>query len=418
MAQSDYPDLPPMRMDIQMIPASYQGQTVFVIQDPLGFAPHGAALTQQSIGLLMVLSQSESFLEFQSALTRLQNGVIVSRWEAEKVVEQFDQLFLLETDRYRHARQRLVEEFGRQRSRPPALAGQAYPGEADTLREFLDGMAPPLDIRDRIPPGRAVKAIIAPHIDFLAGRRVYAAAYAAWPEAAPQRILLLGTGHQLGEWFFSLTEKDYETPLGTLPTAADTVARLREAAGECAAPDDFAHRSEHSLEFQSLFIRRRLGDAPVRCVPVLCGSFDGLLEQVARPRDEAGLVPVLDALAEVARDPGTLVIAGVDLCHVGLKFGDREPAREREAEARAHDRRLLDALVAGDIAAFWGEARAAEDRYHVCGLSSLATLLEILGPVQGTVLDYEFWHEDLTQSAVSFAAAVLWSADEPSEKQE
>jgi len=417
MSQSDTPDLPPLRLDIQMIPASYQGQTVFVIQDPLGFAPPGAALTQQSIGLLMMLTQSESFDEFQSALTRLQGGVLVSRWEVEKVVEQFDQLFLLETDGYRHARQRLVEEFGRQRSRPPALAGMAYPGEADALRDFLDGMAPAVDIREKIPPGRAVKAIIAPHIDFQAGRRVYAAAYAAWPEERPRRILLLGTGHQVGEWFFSLTDKDYETPLGTLPTAADTVARLREAAGECAAPDDFAHRSEHSLEFQSLFIRRRLGDAVVPGVPVLCGSFDVLLEQVARPRDEAGLVPVLDALAEVARDPGTLVVAGVDLCHVGLKFGDRQPAREREPEARVHDRHLLDALVAGDVTAFWREARDAGEGYHVCGLSTLATLLEILGPVQGAVLDYEFWHEDMTQSAVSFAAAVLWTAAESAEKE-
>jgi AmmeMemoRadiSam system protein B len=412
MPEHEYTELPSMRLDIQMIPADYQGQTVFVIQDPLGFVPRGAALTQHSIGLLMVLSQSGSFDEFQSALTRLQNGVLVSRWEAEKVVEQFDQMFMLETERYYDSRRRLVEDFGRQPTRPAVLAGVAYPDEAEALRRFLPDPENPEEIRRHIPAGRTPKAIVAPHIDLEAGRRVYAAAYAAWPDKPPRRVLMLGTGHHLGEWLYSLTEKDYETPLGALPTATDQVRALRESAGECAAPDDFAHRTEHSLEFQSIFVRRQLGEAPVSCLPVLCGSFDVLLDQVDRPRDEAGLVPFLDALAEVARDPGTLVIASVDLCHVGLKFGDNRPARELEEEATAHDRRLLDALAAGDVAAFWAEARAAENRYNVCGLSSLATMLEILGPVRGEVLDYEFWHEDITHSAVSFAAAVMWEDDE------
>jgi hypothetical protein len=37
----------------------------------------------------------------------------------------------------------------------------------------------------------------------------------------------------------------------------------------------------------------------------------------------------------------------------------------------------------------------------------LATLLEILPGAKGLCLDYEFWKEEPTQSAVSFAAIVL-----------
>ncbi len=76
-------------------------------------------------------------------------------------------------------------------------------------------------------------------------------------------------------------------------------------------------------------------------------------------------------------------------------------------EAKRHDKLLLDALCRGSVQAFWSESKRTDDAYNVCGFSCLACLLEILPGCQGYLLDYDFWEEEATQSAVSFAAVVM-----------
>jgi hypothetical protein len=45
----------------------------------------------------------------------------------------------------------------------------------------------------------------------------------------------------------------------------------------------------------------------------------------------------------------------------------------------------------------------------VCGFPALATLLEVLPPGRGRVLDHRLWMEDATRSGVGFGA-VLFTA--------
>jgi predicted class III extradiol MEMO1 family dioxygenase len=76
-------------------------------------------------------------------------------------------------------------------------------------------------------------------------------------------------------------------------------------------------------------------------------------------------------------------------------------------EAKRHDHALIAALAAADGPAFWAESRKMRDRYNVCGFSTLASLLDAFPEVKGRLVDYEFWKEEATQSAVSYAAIVL-----------
>jgi hypothetical protein len=105
-----------------------------------------------------------------------------------------------------------------------------------------------------------------------------------------------------------------------------------------------------------------------------------------------------------------LIVAGVDFSHIGPKFGHDEPAASLLPEAKKHDRSLLDAVCRCDATAFWSEARKENDKYNVCGLSTLALLLELLPGRAGYVLGYDFWMEEATQSAVSYAALAFPSA--------
>ncbi len=146
---------------------------------------------------------------------------------------------------------------------------------------------------------------------------------------------------------------------------------------------------------------------PFSLLPILCGSFHEFLDRASRPSEIPGVSEFLSILRQcIESEPETLVIAGVDFSHIGLKFGHGVSASALMAEAREHDRALLSALGSGSAIRFWKETRRVEDRFHVCGFSAMACLLELFDAV-GHTLDYEFWEEDSTQSAVSFAAVLM-----------
>jgi AmmeMemoRadiSam system protein B len=159
-----------------------------------------------------------------------------------------------------------------------------------------------------------------------------------------------------------------------------------------------------------VFLQHVLASADFRIVPILCGFMEPHLSQCSRFSDIPSVGPFLDCLRDAAAAEGTLVVAGVDLAHVGLKFGDKLPASALMSAAEAHDKALIDALCRMDAEAFWSTLAGVEDRYHVCGASALACLLEILPAGTGTLLQDDMWHEETTRSAVGFASVLFATA--------
>jgi AmmeMemoRadiSam system protein B len=260
------------------------------------------------------------------------------------------------------------------------------------------------------PRGR-IRALVAPHIDLSAGYRAYASAYQMLQFARSSRIVLLGVGHQLLTHLFCLTDKNFETPFGVATSDASLIRELREAGGDTVAANDFAHRSEHSIEFQLIFLQHLLTEGSFDIVPILCGSVQTCLREYSRNtyREKAG--PFLKKLRKIIMEPEkeTLIVAGVDFSHIGPKFGHDMPARYLQSQSESHDKRLLSHLCRLDGDSFWEESREMEDRFNVCGFAALACLLEALPPCKGEVLRYELWHEEATRSAVSFSAVVFTS---------
>src|SRR5262249_61629922 len=84
------------------------------------------------------------------------------------------------------------------------------------------------------------------------------------------------------------------------------------------------------------------------------------------------------------------VIAGVDLAHVGPRFGDPEPnTPEGLAAVRTADLSMLEAIVAGDPIAFYASVAHDGDRRRICGLSPIYTFLRALPGASGRLLRYE-----------------------------
>jgi AmmeMemoRadiSam system protein B len=403
--------VPRLRQDLEIIPTSYQGERAFLVRDYLGLIQDPVILQGDTLNLLGLLDGKRTVRDIQVELVRLRRGGLVDSASIEKMIQELDSATLLHSPRYETQKEKILAEYARLAVREPSHAGASYPAEPDRLQDYLHSILEKAGEDKTIPPGLHLRALIAPHIDLEVGQRVYGRAYRAIQGMKPRRVVLLGTGHSLDDGVFALTKKDFLTPLGRVETDGRAVRRLREAGGNHCSASDIAHRREHSLEFELLFLQHAFGSS-FSLVPVLCGSLSRELGRVCRPAEIPGVGRILTELRSYwEEDPaGTLLVAGVDFSHIGPKFGHRERATSLLLEARSHDLALIKALTAGDVRAFWAESRRVQDRFNVCGFSAMAFLLEIFPEARGLLLDYEFWMEESTQSAVSFAAAVLGSA--------
>ncbi len=404
--REDHP-VPRLRTDLEVVPTSYQGKRALLIRDALGLIRQPVILQGEALSLVTLIDGKKTIRDLQVELVRARRGMLIDLDDVEKIIDQLDSAFLLQSRLYEREKERLISEYAQLAVREASHAGLSYPASEPELRRYLDSI---LESEGRLEPGpdRPPDALISPHIDLEAGKRAYALAYGAIRHRRFGRVFLLGTGHSLDDGFYCLTGKDFQTPLGLVKTEREVVKKLRKAGGVAISRSDIFHRREHSLEFQILFLQHLFGSSFV-IVPILCGSFAAMLERVSRPSQLEG---VADFLAQLRRcweeeREDSLFVAGVDFSHIGPKFGHRERAASLLLEARHHDQKLLEAVTRGDVEALWAEARRVRDRFNVCGFSALAALLEVLPGAQGRVLDYRFWQEEATQSAVSFAAAVL-----------
>ena len=399
--------IPPVRRDLEFFPIQHEGQQFVLIRDSLGLVDEGKAVGLPLYQLLALLDGKTTVRDLQMVFMQQQGGVLVGTDEIESLLAHLDESFFLDSERYQNARKQIIADFTSQRIRACALCGKSYPDNPSELKERLDEI---LQGHPALPrPGGKIVALVAPHIDLTVGTQGYSTAYQMLEGAAPSRIILLGIGHHLQNALFSLTDKDFETPLGVAKADPTAVFQLKKAGREIIAPDDFVHRSEHSIEFQLIFAQHILKDCPFAAVPILCGSLQAGLPEYSRQAYQETAGPFLETLRDLLSEPGhdTLILAGVDFSHIGPKFGHDMPATAMENQAQKHDQNLLEHLSRLDADSFWDESRQVRDRFNVCGFSAMACLLEVLPECRGETLSYDMWHEAPTRSAVSFASLVF-----------
>jgi AmmeMemoRadiSam system protein B len=398
--------IPSLRKDIDIIPTMYQGEKVFLVKDFLGLIPQPLLLRGEALQVIGLIDGRRGIRDIQLELMRLHGGVFIGSEDVEKMISQLNKAFLLDSPDYRQEKNKIIQDYTRHQIREASLAGKAYPEEPDQLGFYIQSILDMSEKRPDVLEEKQVSALVAPHIDLEVGKKIYANAYHVLKDLSPEKILLLGTGHNLSNAYFSLTTKDFITPLGRVNTDKDWIERLKETSPSgLIAPHDIDHKNEHSLEFQILFLQHMFGN-DFKLLPVLCGSFHQVLHHFSEPREIPGISDFISGLRHFlgAKDDPSLIVAGVDFSHIGPKFGHREPATSLLLEAKKHDRSLIDALCQGDRITFWSLVQKQNNTYNVCGFSTLALLLELLSDKTGCVLGYDFWMEEATQSAVSYAA--------------
>jgi len=314
----------------------------------------------------------------------------------------------LEDDTFARMRDERHRDFASAARRAAVHAGSAYPAVEDLLREamgqYMDGAAAAVPAAQA--PGGLI-GIAAPHVSPEGGWQSYRAAYAALGAADGERtFVILGTSHYGEPERFGLTRKPFLTPYGETGIDTDLVDELAEGGGPGAVLEDYCHSVEHSIEFQVVFLQHLFGPA-IRIVPVLCGPFARSTVGAGRPEDDEAVRRFLGALGEVAAREGRrlLWVLGVDMAHVGRRYGDGRSARvgdETMARVEARDRARIDRVAAGSASDFWELVQEKSDDLRWCGASPLYAFLHAVRPPRGELLRYEQWNID-EASVVSFA---------------
>jgi len=385
----------------------------FLIRDPLRFSDTIAVLPRQLARCLPLFDGDHTDLDLRLALARMTGELGVSEL-ADALVGSLREAGFLEDEAFAELRSTKERGFAESPLRLAAHAGGAYPEGADELAREIDGHleAGRADaLSSAGGGGRELFGVAAPHVAFEGGGACYGTAYASVPDRAADRtFIVLGTSHYGVPDRFGLTAKPFVTPFGQTTTDDEGVAALVRAAPSAVTLEDYCHAVEHSIELQVLFLQRRFGP-DVRVLPILCGPLGGAADRP--PNQGTGIAAFEEALRALALERAAFWVLGIDLAHVGQRYGDALPATAGEGpllEVGAADRARLARVTAGDARGFLDAVGGVEDRLHWCGASALQLFLRAAGPLRGRTLRYEQWNID-AGSVVSFAALAFWRAE-------
>lgn len=290
------------------------------------------------------------------------------------------------------------------------MAGLSYPERRKELEYLIDTLiSENYEWEESESPydSDPVGALI-PHIDLQRGGRIYGGVYRELRKRKkPDAVIVLGTCHQPSGSCIILTDKDFETPLGIVrhdPGLADELERITSCDFN---KQEWLHKNEHSVEFQSLFLAKIFPGA--KMLPVLCGSFSDPVTGEMPDSPPEDVEEFISAVREIIGNSGRdiLVIASSDLAHAGRQFGDEFVVDERDyARIELEDRTLLENFKSGDRTRFYSDLAGAGNRNHICGYAGIYTMIGICEPCTGLLGSYGQWKDP--DGTATFAGGVLF----------
>ena len=393
-----------LRPTLDFMPSPVPDKPGLLIRDPFYFSDATLIIPPALVESLTYFDGTRSSLDLREHLVRLTGDLDVSGLE-QHLIDSLSEAGFLEDETFFRRKEEAERAFASAPTRESVHAGTGYPEHpaelTSTLQGYLVGNG-----AAAAPTGR-VRAIAAPHVSPYGGIDSYRAAYASLtPADAEKTFVILGTSHYGQPDRFGLTRKAFTTPFGETGTNLLLVDEIARAAGDGALMEDYCHAIEHSIEFQVVFLQHLFGPN-VKVVPVLCGAFSRGMRSGGKPDDDEAVKRTIGALGEIAAREGDrlLWVLGVDMAHMGRRYGDRfEAAADRgEMEDVARrDRLRIERMEQGDAAGFWEQVRENRDDLKWCGSSPIYTFLRAMPDVRGSLLHYQQWNID-PQSVVSFA---------------
>lgn len=402
----------PILRPLDFQPVIYQEQQMWLLRDPLQLTTQQLVMPAPLAQLLLFCDGTRTREEIHAAFCR-QIASDVEFAVVDEALAQLDEACLLDNPRSQEAFQAVLTSYRSQSHRAPALAELSYPGKPSELTTLFQSYMGEDEQNDD--PGWRGRGIISPHIDYQRGGPVYAKTWLRAKAAVlnADLVLIFGTDHNGSAGAITLTRQPYATPYGVIPTDLDLIENLAQAIGpEAAFAEELHHRNEHSIELSAVWlhhINHVANREPVPMVPILCGSFQHFLMNGSHPDDDCRLGTTIETLRQHTAGKRVLAVASVDLAHVGPNFGDDYSMdAARRAELTQADGRLIQTIIDGDAGGFYEEISSVEDKYRICGFSSIYLLLRYLSSTQGVEVAYEHCPADpQDNSLVSICGLLL-----------
>jgi AmmeMemoRadiSam system protein B len=412
--------LPPLRRDVEVVPFEHEGKPVFVLSDAEAEGDRALALSPGGMAVASLLDGRSNARQVAEAFKK-ETGSEVTPQAVAGVAKQLEDAGLLETEAALARRRARLQAFRESATRPAQFMGRGgYPAQARELEAYLgrffdDAKGPGAPLPKAPSQGPAV-GLLSPHIDLHRGGPAYAWSYAALADSPPPDVIVaLGVAHASPPSPWAFTRKNYETPFGPMAVDRELYGALAKELWYDPLDDEAVHRREHSLEFQAVWLRYLWREKTPPWVPILCSTFErwagaGSPSSVATV--EGALRAIGDRLAAEGRRRRVLVLCGIDLAHVGPRFGDDlRLTPELEKKIEAEDRASLDAALRLDAEGFYASVVKDGHWRKVCGLSAAYTGLRWMkalsgGAAKGSLLTYG-QAPDPAGGIVSFTGAVF-----------
>ncbi len=393
-----------------------EGETQSVgLRDPEGISEGILFLPPNIFYLVQFLDGKHTRNQIAGEYLKRFGEILMPQW-VDKFIADLDEKLFLEGERFEAAKQALLESFRAQPTRPAAFAGKSYEADPEKLKQQLDVFFRSKEGPGSAPSGNAgqtLKAIVAPQVEINTAGPIYAWAYKEVREAkTPDVFVILGVARGVIETLFACTDKDFETPLGLVRTDREFLRLFREHGGGVFFQEELAHRKDHAIEFQAVFLQHILGHTkPFTIVPMLCSfshlhfSHSDLLAQGQR------IVQFIEAFRKALAAFGKevcFVVSG-DLAHIGMRYGDLKPPTDFSFHKTMQaDLAMLKHAENGDPEAFLQFIQKEDDARRISLLPPLYTMLKLVGNTKGSVLRYDRSTVDQYNSTVTYAAMAFY----------
>jgi AmmeMemoRadiSam system protein B len=391
--------LPTLRGNLDIMLSPVADRPGLFIRDSFRYSDAQLIIPPPLISGLRLFDGTHTDLDLQQELTRVFETPEIGSI-AENLFEALNKAGFLENETYVNLKQQRLVAFLESPVLPASHAGSAYPAELAPLRSVMQGY-----LEGAASTQQRVIGIAAPHVSPHGGWQSYRAAYQeVTPDLRDRTFVVLGTSHYGQPDMFGLTQKPFATPFGTTRNDPALVNELGAQPG--VVMEDYCLAVEHSIEFQVVFLQSIFGP-DIRILPILCGSFWRGAQLGGLPEADENVKRFLGVLGEVAdREKDRLFwVLGVDMAHMGQRYGDKFAAhadRDEMAAVRERDLQRIEQINASDARGFWDLIKENGDDLKWCGTSPFYTFMKAVPHARGTTQRYEQWNID-ERSVVSFA---------------
>ena len=405
------PVLAKLRTNLDIRYDDSQAEACLTIRCPFGLTKNPIHL---SYSLTPILAKFDGVTTVNDLYQEFANFEGFGIEELNDLIKFLDSNFLLETEEFYKAEKKERERYSRINSRKATFEGISYPKDRTGLEDLVKYYLHNNKTLEKTE--KKLNLLISPHIDYQRGGNAYGKAYNLLKGQRNDIYVMMGTSHQYSRHLFHLTKKHFEVPNGVALTETEIVEKIAELYGMRCLADEILHKNEHSLELQIPFLKQTTISG--RVVPVLVGSFHQMILDGKLPEEYPVYNEFIDSFCAVIKrylsgNMKVCFIAGVDMSHVGLVFGDNMRLTPSEMEKiKAKDQIYLDCISKQDKRSLFTHIAEDQDARRVCGYPTIYTLLDIMDRLEiksnKAHLEHDMAVDYQNDCGVTFASGGLW----------